>query len=114
MYSSNLCDMNRKEIGSVFETMTANDSDWKGIQLIYPPNSGRLPVTLSHSDFVFELFDLSVHWIAYFVAISSVFVSLMICMAVVFAVSVLLLEMIGMCADEMLHFLKSRRRPVIL
>ena len=66
----------------------------------FPPGSARLPVAVEGIESIIEtpgvfnaLFEVLVHWIAYFIACASVTVSLLICMAIVLFSCVCMLEM---------------------
>lgn len=63
----------------------------------FPPGSARLPVAVGGvetPDIFNSLFEVLVHWIAYFIACASVTVSLLICMAIIMFSCVCMLEMV--------------------
>jgi hypothetical protein len=76
----------------------------------FPPDSNRLPVNLSQSDFPYAFFDVFVHWLAYFIACASVTISLLICMAVVLFSCVCFLELVIQCANEAFYYVKGERQ----
>lgn len=63
----------------------------------FPPGSSRLPVVVGtvdeNTDVFAALFEVVVHWIAYFIACASVTVSLIVCMAIVMLSCVCIMEM---------------------
>jgi hypothetical protein len=72
----------------------------------FPPDSDHLPVALSHPDSLFLLFDVLIHWTAYFIACIAVTISLLICMAIVLFSFICLFELFVQTVSEIINFIK--------
>ena len=72
----------------------------------FPPGSDRLPVIVGDSDVFAALFEVLVHWIAYFIACTSVTVSLLVCMTIVLLSCVCILEMVIQSSQDMVGFVR--------
>jgi hypothetical protein len=101
--------MSEESVDGIHGNVTA--SLMQKIKLNFPPDSLRMPEELSHPDILNTILDITVHWIAYFIATLSVVTSLLICMAVVLFLSVYLLEMISVFFEEVYAHVKARGRP---
>ena len=73
----------------------------------FPPGSDRLSVDFVQQDLLFILFELLVHWTAYFIACASVTVSLVVCMVIILFSCACLLEMVIQFASDVLCFVKN-------
>ncbi len=80
------------------------------IMISFPPDSHHLPVNLSNPDLLFTLFDVFIHWTAYFIAYASVTISLLICMAIVLFSCLCLLELVIECGSELYYYLNGIRQ----
>lgn len=71
-----------------------------------PPS--LLPADFTQQDLLFTLFELLIHWMAYFIACASVTVSLMVCMAIILFSCVCVLEMVIQFTSDVLCFVKGQ------
>lgn len=74
----------------------------------FPPGSDRLPVNFVQQDFLFILFELLIHWIAYFIACASVTISLLVCMTIILFSCACVLEMLIQFATDVLCIVKRQ------
>ena len=80
------------------------------LMVSFPPDSHHLPVNLLHPDILFTIFDVFIHWTAYFIAYASVTISLLICMAIILFSCACLLELVIQCGSELYYYLKGDRQ----
>ena len=85
-------------VQSMLDIDTYNATSFMHTLISFPPGSDRLPVVVGtvsgNTDVFAALFEVMVHWIAYFIACASVTVSLIVCMTIILLSCVCILEMV--------------------